>query len=86
MKLFQNRRPPYGIPVLPHRERASAGGLEARGAVALRQAEDALGSPQPIEGTLPEQARDERGAARADVGGPLLAPDRRLQQEAGKGT
>ena len=53
---------------------ASAGGLQACGAVALRQSEHALGAPEAIEGPIAEQALDELRTGRADLGGVLRNP------------
>src|SRR5206468_1466524 len=60
---------------------AGTGGIDALGAVALGEPEDALGAPEPIEGAIPEQGVDEQRAGGADLGGPLVTRSGRLQEE-----
>jgi hypothetical protein len=60
---------------------AGAGGLEPRGADALREAQDALGAAEAIQRTLAEQGVDEAGAGGPDLGRPLATPRGALQEE-----
>lgn len=60
---------------------ARAGGLQAGRAVALGEPQDALGTAQAIEGPIAEECVDEPRARRADGGGALPTPGRRVQQE-----
>ncbi len=62
---------------------AGAGGVEARGAVALGEAEHALGAAQAIERAIAEQGLDEQGTGGADLGG--AAPDTRRASAGGSG-
>src|SRR5437870_5540162 len=59
--------------------RAGTGGVDALGAIAVDEAEDALGAAQPIEGTIAEQGVDEQRAGGADLGGARATPCGRLQ-------
>jgi hypothetical protein len=69
------------VAILPHRGGPGAGRLQPARTVALGEAEDALGPSQAIERALAEEGGDERGAGRADLGGPLLTPPRRLEEK-----
>lgn len=60
---------------------AGTGGVEAGRAVALGQPQDALGSPEAIEGAIAEQGVDEVGAGLPDLGGLRPTPSRRLHEE-----
>lgn len=69
------------VAILADRERAGAGGVQPGGAVALAQAQDALGATEAIQRPIAEQPLDEVAARGADVGGARTAPRRRLQEE-----
>ena len=69
------------IAILADRMRAGTGGLEAGGAVALGEAQDALGAAEPIEGTIAEQGVDELGAGPANLDGLRPTPGGRLHEE-----
>jgi hypothetical protein len=58
-----------------------AGRLQPGGADPLGEAEDALGAPEAIQRTLPEQRLDEPATGRPDLGRPLLTPGGGLQEE-----
>ena len=69
------------IAILADRERAGAGGVQPSGAVALGQAQDALGAAQPIQRPIAEELLDELLARGADISGAGATPGRRLQEE-----
>jgi len=69
------------IAILADSMGAGAGGVEPGRAVALAQAEDALGAAEAIEGPITEQDVDEQGAGGADAGGLGPAPGGGLQEE-----
>jgi hypothetical protein len=58
-----------------------AGGVDARGAVAVGEPEHALRAAQPIERPLAQQGLDEQGTGGADRGGALATPGGGLQEE-----
>ena len=49
--------------------RAGAGGVDPSGAVAVDEAEDALGTAEPIEGPVAQQGVDEQRAGGTDLDG-----------------
>src|SRR5262245_51477922 len=55
------------VAILANRMRASTGGVEARRAVALGEAQDALGAAEAIEGAIAEEGVDELGAGPTDL-------------------
>jgi len=69
------------VAVLLDRTGAGASGVEASGAVALAQPENALGAAETIERPVAEQGLDELGAGRADLRGVLAAPRRGLHEK-----
>src|ERR1700693_3572100 len=72
------------VAILAGGARASAGGLQARGAVALAQAQDALGAAEAIQGAIAEERLDEAEAGGADLRGAGLTPGGGLQEEIGR--
>src|SRR5262245_56604181 len=60
---------------------AGTGGVEARRAVALRQAQDALGPAEPIERAVAQQAVDELRTGGADARRLLAAPGGCVHEE-----
>ena len=63
------------------REGPGAGGFEARGVMALGEADDALGGAEPMEDRVGEQRLHDRGHRRPQLGRPVSAPGRGAHEE-----
>ena len=69
------------VAVLADGEGARAGGIHPAGAVALAQAQNALGAAEPIQRTLTEQLLDEVATRGADLRRAGATPRRRLHEK-----
>jgi hypothetical protein len=69
------------VAILADRVGAGTGGVEAERAVALGEAQDALGAAEAIERAITEQGVDELGAGSPDLSGLRPTPGRRLHEE-----